>query len=134
MRSPHQWRLVRARDFLLDEALSAPSLDAAARQAGLSKFAFLRHFSAAFGETPHAYVTRLRLARAQELLVETDLPVTDICLEVGFSSLGSFSALFARRVGATPSGYRRRVRRLVQVPDWVVSPAIPFCFVEGFLG
>ncbi|HEY7189115.1 MAG TPA: helix-turn-helix domain-containing protein [Vicinamibacterales bacterium] len=53
--------------------------------------------------------------------------VTDVCMELGFSSLGSFSAMFTARVGETPSAYRRRVRAIVQVPDLLLSPVVPGC-------
>ena len=65
----------------------------------LSPFQFIRRFQALFGETPHQLRIAARIDRARRLLALTDRPVTDVCLDVGFSSLGSFSALFARRVG-----------------------------------
>ena len=111
------------------ERLAEPlSLDVLAAGAGLSRYAFLRRFAAAYGMTPHAYLVHLRLERAKELLARDHLAVTDVCLEVGFSSLGSFSALFARRTGESPLGFRRRARRYSQVPDWVLSARVPMCF------
>jgi len=62
-----------------------------------------------FGETPHAYRTRRRLERASRLLKETDFPVTDVCLETGFESVGSFSTLFRRRYGVSPKEFRRNM-------------------------
>ncbi len=71
---------------------------------------FLRTFKQAFQLTPHQYMTRLRLERAQSLLRCTDIPVTDICMEIGFESLGSFSWLFRRQFGRSPSDFRRSMK------------------------
>lgn len=80
-----------------------------AGEAFLSPAHFHRRFTAAFGETPHAALTRRRIAVARALLETTDRTVTDVCMAVGFTSLGSFSTLFRRHVGQPPSHYRRRV-------------------------
>jgi AraC family transcriptional regulator len=78
--------------------------------AGLSPNHLLRMFKQAFGQTPHQYLTARRLERARHLLAHTDQPVTEICLSVGFASLGAFSWLFHRRVGVSPAEYRRQTR------------------------
>ena len=103
-------RLCRARERLqqLDDA--APTIEELAREVRISPFHFIRQFEAVFGVTPHQYRIQVRLDRAKELLATGQLSVTDTCMEVGFSSLGSFSTLFTRRFGETPSAYRRRVR------------------------
>ena len=103
-------RLLRARDAM-DRAYGQP-LDVAelARVALTSEAHFIRTFKQAFGETPHRYLQRRRLERAMALLRETDRPVTEICLEVGFASLGSFSRTFTRVLGMSPSAYRRAWR------------------------
>ena len=89
-------RLCRARDMLRD--VDHPlSIEQVAREAAVSPFHFIRQFQALFGETPHQYRIRARLERAKDLLESSDYSVTDVCMEVGFSSLGSFSDLFARR-------------------------------------
>jgi AraC-like DNA-binding protein len=99
--------LRRARD-LIDLRYAEPlDLTTLAREAGYSKFHFARAFAAAYGETPRGYLTRRRLERAKELLRVANLSVTEICFVVGFESLGSFSSLFRRIVGQTPSDYRR---------------------------
>jgi AraC-like DNA-binding protein len=101
-------RLHRAKDYaaaLFDQPLT---LEAMAQVACLSPNHFLRTFKQAFAQTPHQFVTQLRLARAKRLLVQTGLSVTEICATIGFESLGSFSSLFARRVGMSPEAYRRR--------------------------
>jgi AraC-like DNA-binding protein len=103
-------RLCRARKLLQQLDDLAPTIEDLAREVRISPFHFIRQFEAVFGVTPHQYRTQLRLDRAKELLASGQLSVTDICMEVGFSSLGSFSTLFTRRFGETPSAYRRRVR------------------------
>ncbi len=100
-------RIYRARDYA-DALSSTPiTLDDMARVACLSPTHFLRTFKQTFHETPHHFLTTRRLERAQRLLCQTDLPVTDICFAVGFESLGSFSSLFKRRMGCSPLAYRQ---------------------------
>src|SRR5262245_4125940 len=111
-------RLIRARDVVEASYAEPLSLDELARAAGLSRFHFQRSFRATFGRTPHAYLTEVRLARAKEALARGE-SVTDTCFDVGFSSLGSFSTLFARESGVSPRAWQRRVRTVVSVPDLV---------------
>ncbi len=79
-----------------------------ARDVHMSEGHFQRSFREAFGETPYAYLMTRRVERAMMLLRRGDKTVTDVCIEVGCSSLGSFSARFTRLVGETPSAYRAR--------------------------
>lgn len=99
-------RLHLARDYaaaLFDTPLT---LDELAAVASLSPNHFLRTFKHLFHQTPHQYLTNLRLERAQHLLLATDCSVTDICFSLGFASLGSFSWLFRKKLGCSPSAYR----------------------------
>jgi AraC-like DNA-binding protein len=121
-------RLCRARDLLREVHDRPLTIDEVAREAAMSPFHFIRQFSAVFGETPHQSRIRSRLDRARLLLVSGDRSVTDICMEVGFSSHGSFSTLFARRVGVSPSEYRRRARSMVAVPGHAITQLFPGCF------
>jgi AraC-like DNA-binding protein len=99
-------RLLRARD-LMDRAYAEPlDVRAVAAAAHLSGAYFTRSFRAAFGETPHRYLQRRRVERAMFLLRETERNVTDICFDVGFTSLGTFSRMFHEIVGETPTDYR----------------------------
>jgi len=99
-------RLLRARDAM-DRAYDEPlNVRAVAAVAHVSEAHFIRSFRAVFGETPHRYLQRRRVERSMFLLRETERSVTDICLDVGFSSLGTFSRMFREIVGETPSGYR----------------------------
>ena len=109
--------MCQARDRLRDGCRSSLSIADLAREAHISPFHFIRQFEALFGVTPHQYRIHSRLDLAKRLLASGELSVTDVCMEVGFSSLGSFSTLFAARVGESPSAYRRRVRPLILVPE-----------------
>ena len=99
-------RLLRARDAM-DRAYAEPlDVRAVAAVAHISPAHFSRCFRAVFGETPHRYLQRRRVERSMFLLRETDRSVTEICFDVGFTSLGTFSRTFREIVGETPSGYR----------------------------
>ena len=101
-------QLRRARDHM-DRHYAAPlDLDALARVARVSKYHFARSFEATYGETPIRYLTRRRIERAQDLLRGANLTVTEVCMLVGFASLGSFSTRFTQLVGETPTAYRDR--------------------------
>jgi transcriptional regulator GlxA family with amidase domain len=116
-------RLLRARDAM-DRSYAEP-LDVAtlARIALVSEAHFIRSFRAAFGETPKRYLQRRRVERAMFLLRSTDRSVTDICMDVGFASLGTFSRVFRDVVGEPPSTYRRRGP----------LPPVPTCFAMSWL-
>ena len=100
--------MLRARDAM-DRTYSQP-LDIAelARVASVSEAHFIRTFRATFAETPHRYLQRRRVERAMFLLRESRRSITDICLDVGFTSLGTFSRTFRDIVGRTPTDYRDR--------------------------
>ncbi|MFD0786128.1 helix-turn-helix domain-containing protein [Micromonospora azadirachtae] len=107
--------MLRARDAM-DRSYADPlDIPALARIAHVSEAHFVRTFRATFGETPHRYLQRRRIERAMYLLVQTGQDVTDICLAVGFSSLGTFSRTFRQIVGESPTEYRRR-KAPVDVP------------------
>jgi AraC family transcriptional regulator len=100
-------RLYRARDYIHASLHCPLTINDMAAVACLSHYHFLRAFKQVFNQTPHHYLTQKRLERAQFLLARTDHPVTDICFEVGFESLGSFSTLFRRHTGLSPRDYRK---------------------------
>ena len=116
-------RLLRARDAM-DRTYAEPLNSAALASIALTSEAhFIRTFRATFGETPHRYLQRRRVERAMYLLRRTDSEVTDICLDVGFSSLGTFSRTFRDIVGETPTEFRER--RGVAAP-------VPACFAMAW--
>jgi transcriptional regulator GlxA family with amidase domain len=115
-------QLRRARD-LADRHFAQPlDLGALAGAAQVSKYHFARCFAETYGETPMRYLTRRRIERAQDLLRSANLTVTEVCMLVGFSSLGSFSSRFRELVGESPTEYRDR---------WAArgGPHIPGCFL-----
>jgi AraC-like DNA-binding protein len=92
----------------MDRAYAQPlDIPALARIAYVSEAHFIRAFRATFGETPHRYLQRRRVERALFLLRETDRTITDICFDVGFSSLGTFSRTFHDIMGQSPTAYRK---------------------------
>jgi AraC-like DNA-binding protein len=119
-------RLCNARDLLRDWENEPTSVSAVARASGLTRFHFIRLFKAIFGETPNQYRSRAQIEKAKRLLILTDMSITDVCMEVGFSSLGSFSVLFSRRVGMPPSEFQRRYRSLSPLKRLPAS-LIPGC-------
>jgi AraC-like DNA-binding protein len=115
-------RLLRARDAM-DRSYAQPlDIPTLARLAHVSEAHFIRTFRATFGETPHRYLQRRRVERSMFLLRETDCSVSDICLEVGFMSLGTFSRTFRDVMGESPTAYRRRA----------VVKAVPTCFAMAW--
>jgi AraC-like DNA-binding protein len=121
-------RLCRARDLLRELREPSLSIEHLAREVQISPFHFIRQFEAVFGVTPHQFRIQSRMELAKQLLAMGQHSVTDVCMELGFSSLGSFSVLFTRRVGEPPSAYRRRVRAMVQVPGAFLAELRPGCF------
>ena len=114
--------LRRARDHM-DRHYSAPlHLDQLAAVARISRSHFATSFEATYGETPIRYLTRRRIERAQDLLRTANLTVTEVCVAVGFASLGSFSSRFKELVGESPTAYRDR---------WAArgGPHVPGCYL-----
>jgi len=121
-------RLCRGRDLLAAEYRNRVLLQQAAREACLSQYHFHRLFRATFGETPHEFLTRLRLDRARQLLA-SQRTVTETCFEAGYESLGSFSSKFREHFGCSPAEYQRQVRRIFgyHAPWRIVR--VPECFL-----
>ena len=126
--------LTRARDFMRHAYQGPIGLPDIAAHANLSPYHFQRVYKRTFQETPHEFLTRLRIGRAKTLLARGSHNVTEACFEVGFSSLGSFSTLFAHHVGLSPSEYRRYVRSGITVPGTVRRLFVPTCFFTMLYG
>ena len=116
-------RMLRARDAMDRDYAKALDIKALAAIAFVSEAHFIRVFKATFGETPHRYLQRRRVERAMFLLRETDRSVTEISLDVGFNSLGTFTRTFTEIVGDPPSTYRWRAADL---------RAVPACFTKAW--
>ena len=124
-------RLCRGRDLLAAGHQSRVLLEEAAREACLSEFHFHRLFRSAFGETPHAFHTRLRMDRARQLLV-SGRTVTDVCFEIGYESLGSFSTKFRSEFGQSPVEFQREMRRIFGFnAPWRIL-MVPICFLPMY--
>jgi AraC-like DNA-binding protein len=117
-------RLNRARKFI-DLCYDLPlDLDEISSHACFSRYHFLRLFRQAFNKTPHQYLVERRIEKAKELLSGNELRVTDVCFEVGFQSLGSFSSLFHRSVGDPPITFREKSRE-----TQAAKRRVPGCFL-----
>jgi AraC-like DNA-binding protein len=115
--------LRRARDLMDREYARPLDVPAMARAALMSPSHFSRQFRAAYGETPYGYLMTRRIERAKALLRKGDLSVTEVCMAVGCTSLGSFSARFTELVGESPSAYRARSHE--------ETAAVPACHAKG---
>jgi AraC-like DNA-binding protein len=110
----------------MDSHLALPlSVAEISSTAHFSRYHFIRLFHQTFDVTPHQYLIHRRVERAKRLLIESDASVTDICFDVGFESLGSFSTLFRRLVGQSPSAFRTEMMERKRFPQ----KHIPACFL-----
>jgi AraC-like DNA-binding protein len=129
-------RLCRARDYLGDRFDQKTSLTEAAREACFSPYHFNRLFTNAFGETPHEFVTRRRIEQAKRMLLAENHSITEVCFEVGYESLGSFSSRFRTLTGFSPLAFRQQARRSfpgVGEFSWPLC-YIPACFQHLAIG
>ena len=124
--APPARHLLRARD-LADARYAEPlGVEDLAAAAGLSRAHFSREFRRAFGEPPHGYLLTRRLERAAALLRNTDRPVAEVCLDVGLTSVGSFTTSFKRTFGKTPTAYRQ------SFPPPATRALVPGCIVRAY--
>lgn len=122
-------RLCRGRDLIASSYRSRVLLEHAAREACLSEYHFHRLFSATFGETPHEFLTRLRMDRARQMLA-SERSITEVCFEVGYSSLGSFSSKFRTLFGRPPAEFQRNLRRTFGYhAPWRIL-MVPGCYLQ----
>jgi AraC-like DNA-binding protein len=124
--TPATRRLLRAKDLADARYFDPLDVDDLAAAAGLSRAHFSREFSRAFGESPHSYLLTRRLERAATMLRTTDRSVTDICMGVGLTSVGSFTATFTRTFGRSPTAYR------AAHPPAAAHAVVPACVVRVY--
>jgi len=122
-------RIVQAKLFIDRNYDKSIDVDNISDEAYFSKFHFIRLFKKIYGKTPHQYLTVVRIDKALELLTN-NIPVSEVCYAVGFESLSSFSGLFKRSIGITPSAYLEKQQKIKE--QIVQSPLafIPGCFAE----
>ncbi|MBQ4810362.1 helix-turn-helix transcriptional regulator [Pseudoalteromonas luteoviolacea] len=127
-------RLNTGRDFIADNYQTPLSLSDIAKCSYMSPYHFLRVFKDTYGETPNEFLTRLRLQQAKKMLITENYSISEVCEKVGYSSLGSFSSLFLKRVGVAPTVYRRKLWALSSEAYCFPAQTIPACFAYKFLG
>ena len=124
------YKRIAAAKVYIDENFQEPiNLETISQQAFLSRFHFHRIFTQVYRSTPHQYMTRKRLDKARDLLA-LNKPVTEVCNEVGFESIGSFSMLFKKEIGFAPQYYRNMAYKKKMEQLAQPRKAIPHCFVE----
>jgi len=124
-------RIVSAKVFIDENYQEQINLDDVSEQAFFSRFHFHRLFTRIYRRTPHQYITQKRLDKAKELLKENKA-VTDVCNEVGFESIGSFSVLFKKEIGFAPQYYRNMAYKKKMEQQAQPKKAIPHCFIERY--
>lgn len=126
------YKRIAAAKVYIDENYHEPiDLETISQQAFLSRFHFHRIFRQVYRHTPHQYLTRKRLDKARDLLAENK-PVMEVCSEVGFESIGSFSVLFKKEIGFAPQYYRNMAYKKKQEQQAQPKVAIPHCFIEQY--
>ena len=124
-------RIAAAKVYIDDNYHESIDLEQISQQAFLSPFHFHRIFRKVYRQTPHQYVTRKRIEKAKDLLTENK-PVTEVCNEVGFESIGSFSTLFKKEIGFAPTYFRNMAWLKKQEALKQPKKFIPHCFIEGY--
>lgn len=122
-------RIVQGKLFIDAHFSESINLDCISDEAFLSKFHFIRLFKKAYGKTPHQYLTYVRIERAKQLL-RGDVLVSDVCLAVGFDSVGSFTSLFKKFTGMSPSAYQNRQKSIQEEINQTPLKFVPNCFAE----
>ena len=124
-------RIVTAKIFIDENYDESIGLGEISQQAFLSRFHFHRLFTKIYRSTPHRYLTQRRIEKAKQLLAENKA-INDVCNEVGFESLGSFSALFKKEIGFAPTHYRNMAWLKKQEQKKQPKKFIPHCFIESY--
>ncbi|MGH2552941.1 MAG: AraC family transcriptional regulator [Chitinophagaceae bacterium] len=124
-------RMAAAKIYIDDNYQEPIDLEQISKQAFLSRFHFHRLFRQVYKRTPHQYLTQKRLDKAKDLL-SNNKPVTDVCNEVGFESIGSFSVLFKKEIGFAPQYYRNMAYKKKMEQLAQPKKAIPHCFIESY--
>jgi AraC-like DNA-binding protein len=123
-------KIVTAKLYIDDSFHERIDLDLLSRQACLSRYHFHRLFTRIYRVTPHQYLTRKRIEEAQKCLATNELTITEICNDVGFESIGSFSTLFKKEIGQAPASYRSLALQKQEQARTQPRSFIPHCFIE----
>jgi AraC-like DNA-binding protein len=126
-------KLVHAKVFI-DEHFDSPiDLDAIAGEACISRFHFHRLFRRIYKRTPHQYLTSKRIDHARRILAAADCSVGEVCMRVGFESIGSFSMLFKKEIGVAPGEYRAALKLSRAMAEEQPRRVIPHCFIAEII-
>jgi len=133
--APDVYKKIISAKLYIDGNFNSPiDLDRLSREACLSRYHFHRLFTRIYRVTPHQYLTRKRIEQARASLAANELTITEICNEVGFESIGSFSTLFKKEIGHAPTQYRAQAHERRQQTLEQPRSFIPHCFIENCTG
>jgi AraC-like DNA-binding protein len=133
--APDVYKKIITAKLYIDSHFTSPiDLDRLSREACLSRYHFHRLFTRIYRVTPHQYLTRKRMEQARACLAARELTITEICNEVGFESIGSFSTLFKKEIGHAPTHYRAQAHERNQQTLEQPRSFIPHCFIENCAG
>ncbi len=124
-------KIVTAKVYIDENFAKNLDLEHIAREACLSRFHFHRLFTRIYGRTPHQYLTGMRIRQARQWLADNDLSISEICSDIGFESIGSFSLLFKREIGYAPQFYRNQALLKKQKALQQPRSFIPHCFIDA---
>lgn len=127
-------KICLGRDYLQEHFSDSFSLTQVAKYSCMSKYHFSRVFTNVFGESPNTFVAKLRIEKAKKMLVTEKLSIREVCENVGYSSIGSFSSLFRKQVGMSPTQYRRELWSLSHEPLSFPMQSIPLCYAQNLFG
>jgi AraC-like DNA-binding protein len=125
-------KIVTAKVFIDENFQDDLDLDRLSKEACLSRFHFHRLFTRIYQRTPHQYLTRRRIEQARLWLADDDLTITEICIHIGFESVGSFSVLFKKQSGFAPLHFRHHAQQKRQQVLQQPRSFIPQCFIDAY--
>ena len=123
-------RIVQAKLFIDKHFRKKVNIDEIAEEASFSRFHFIRLFRQAYGDTPHQYMMRLRMLEAEKLMTNPNLKIQDICFEIGFESVGTFTTQFTKLYGKTPKARQKEILEKKRIVVEEPLRTVPNCFAE----
>lgn len=123
-------RIVQAKLFIDRHFREKINLDEIAEEASFSRFHFIRLFKETYGSTPHQYLVSRRLSEAEKLMTNPDMKIQDVCFEIGFESVGTFTTLFTKVYGKTPKVRQKEILERKRISTEEPLRTIPNCFAE----
>jgi AraC-like DNA-binding protein len=131
--TPEVYKRIVSAKLYMDENFDQPlDLDIISRKSCISRFHFHRLFTRIYRKTPHRYLTQKRMESAKQMLADEELSVSEICNNVGFESIGSFSILFKKEIGFAPQYYRNLAYLKKKLAKEQPKKFIPHCFIESY--